>query len=53
MDPSTNKNTVMFVGYDEGKPTTYRIKVKTEMNAVDLKKALDREIEFVKAKASD
>ncbi|KAJ3558016.1 hypothetical protein NM688_g1152 [Phlebia brevispora] len=53
MDPSVSKNTVSFIGHEEGVTVPYRLRVKTATQADDLKKALDREIEFVKAKSSD
>ncbi|KAH9951533.1 hypothetical protein B0H21DRAFT_179741 [Amylocystis lapponica] len=42
--------TVSFMGHDAGAPMPFRIKVKSEDQADALKHALDREIEFVKAK---
>ncbi|PSS38043.1 hypothetical protein PHLCEN_2v128 [Hermanssonia centrifuga] len=53
MSPSVSKNTVAFVGREGGAPASYRLRVKTAEHANDLKKAIDKEIEFVKAKASD
>lgn len=53
MDPLVKKNTVSLVGHDDGAPTSYMFRVKTNDLADDLKKALDRQIEFVKAKASE
>ena len=53
MDATVSKNTVSFIGHEEGETVPYRLKVKTNDQADALKKAIDREIEFVKAKASD
>lgn len=53
MDPSVAKNVVSFMGHDDGTSVPYKIRVKTEAMAGELKAALDREIEFVKAKSSD
>lgn len=50
MSPSVQKNVVSFIGHDEGTSAAYRIRTKTEEQANALKKALDREIEFVQAK---
>lgn len=47
------KNVVSFMGHDDGNSVPYKIRVKTEAIAGELKAALDREIEFVKAKSSD
>ena len=46
-----SKNTVSFMGHDEGNPVPFNIRVKTSDQAEDLRKALDREIEFVKSKS--
>ncbi|KAF7793882.1 hypothetical protein EIP86_005004 [Pleurotus ostreatoroseus] len=51
MAPSVSKNTISFVGHEEGEAVSYRLRVKTNDLAEELKKALDREIEFVKGKA--
>ena len=53
MDPKVAKNVVSFIGHDEGAPVPFRLRVKTNEQADSLKAALDREIEFVKAKSSD
>ncbi|KAI0793179.1 hypothetical protein C8Q75DRAFT_548001 [Abortiporus biennis] len=62
MKPDISKNVVSFIGHDysehvteenRGAATTYKLRVKTEAQAQDLKNALDREIEFVQSKASD
>lgn len=51
MSPSLSSNIVSFMGHDEGHSTPYRLRVKTNDQADALKKALDREIEFVRAKS--
>ena len=50
MSPSLASNVVSFMGHDGGQSTPYRLRVKTNDQADALKKALDREIEFVRAK---
>jgi len=45
--------TLSFVGHDhsedgQGKPASYKIRVKTEQDAKDLKEAFDREVQAVK-----
>lgn len=52
MNPTVAKNVVSFMGHDEGNSVPFKLRVKTNEQADDLKKALDREIEFVKAKDS-
>lgn len=51
MSPSLSTNVVSFMGHDGGQSTPYRLRVKTSDQADALKKALDREIEFVRAKS--
>ncbi|KZT72231.1 hypothetical protein DAEQUDRAFT_736363 [Daedalea quercina L-15889] len=51
MSAKAEKNIVSFVGHENGTQATYRIRTKTEDQANDLKSALDREIEFVRAKS--
>ncbi|KAH9935648.1 uncharacterized protein B0H18DRAFT_419506 [Fomitopsis serialis] len=51
MNAKADKNVVSFVGHESGAQATYRIRTKTEEQANDLKSALDREIEFVRAKS--
>ncbi|KZT10680.1 uncharacterized protein LAESUDRAFT_755371 [Laetiporus sulphureus 93-53] len=53
MSPSISKNVVTFVGHDEGAPATYKFRTKTEEQANELKYALEREIEFVRAKSEE
>ena len=53
MNPTVAKNVVSFMGHDEGSSVPFKLRVKTAEQADDLKQALDREIEFVKAKSSD
>ncbi|EKM54227.1 uncharacterized protein PHACADRAFT_196658 [Phanerochaete carnosa HHB-10118-sp] len=53
MNPTVAKNVVSFIGHDDEKSVPFKLRVKTNEQADDLKKALDREIEFVKAKASE
>ncbi|TFY60548.1 hypothetical protein EVJ58_g5075 [Rhodofomes roseus] len=51
MNARADKNVVSFVGHEDGAQATYRIRTKTEEQATDLKSAVDREIEFVRAKS--
>ncbi|CCM01931.1 uncharacterized protein FIBRA_04004 [Fibroporia radiculosa] len=51
MNATVSKNTVSFIGHNEGTSTPYRIRTKTEEQANALKSALDREIEFVRGKS--
>ncbi|KAI6157801.1 hypothetical protein BKA82DRAFT_21862 [Pisolithus tinctorius] len=44
LKPSLAKTSVAFVGHENGAPASYRIRVKTESQAVSLKDAMDREI---------
>ncbi|KAF9241584.1 hypothetical protein BU15DRAFT_87167 [Melanogaster broomeanus] len=41
------KTSVSFVGYDNSTPTSFRVRVKTEEQASELKQALDREVAAV------
>ncbi|KAL1741122.1 hypothetical protein HDZ31DRAFT_46108 [Schizophyllum fasciatum] len=47
-----NKLAVSFVGHEEGVSKTYNLKFKSEGEAKDMLAALNREIEFVKAKGT-
>lgn len=51
MNAKADHNVVSFVGHENGAQATYRVRTKTEEQAKDLKSALDREIEFVRAKS--
>lgn len=52
--PSLTGKVVSLVGHEAGSPTPYKLRVKTDEQAAELKEALDREIAFVKAsKESD
>jgi len=52
MKPTSNKQTVSFMGHDDqGSAVPFRLRVKTESAAQELKDMLDREIEFVKGKS--
>lgn len=51
MNASVADKVVSFIGHDEGHSTPYRIRCKTAAQANELKAALNREIEFVKAKS--
>ncbi|KAI6131685.1 hypothetical protein EDD16DRAFT_1469342 [Pisolithus croceorrhizus] len=44
LKPSLAKTSISFVGHENGAPASYRIRVKTEEQAVSLKHAMDREI---------
>ncbi|KAL1700972.1 hypothetical protein EV121DRAFT_263536 [Schizophyllum commune] len=48
---ANNKLAVSFVGHDQGDSKTYNLKFKSEGEAQEMLAALNREIEFVKAKA--
>ncbi|KAG9316618.1 hypothetical protein JVU11DRAFT_2672 [Chiua virens] len=49
LKPSLAKTSISFIGIENGAPTSYRIRVKTEEQAGDLKQALEREIAAVAA----
>ena len=51
MNTTASGKVVTFVGHEEGTSTTYRLRVKSEEQANELKRAVDREIEFVKGKS--
>ena len=51
MNASVSDKVVSFIGHEDGQSTPYRIRTKTAEQANALKAALDREIEFVKAKS--
>jgi nucleoporin NUP2 len=52
MKPSTNKQTVSFMGHDDqGNAAPFRLRIKTESAAQELKDVLDREVEFVKGRS--
>jgi nucleoporin NUP2 len=53
LKPTRKDKAVMVVGHENGKSMTYNIRTKTEEQAEELLKALEREIEFVKAKQPD
>ncbi|KAI6021437.1 hypothetical protein BKA83DRAFT_4281919 [Pisolithus microcarpus] len=49
LKPSLAKTSISFVGHENGAPASYRIRVKTEEQAVSLKHAMDREIAVIQA----
>ncbi|KAI6002757.1 hypothetical protein EDD15DRAFT_2360681 [Pisolithus albus] len=49
LKPSLAKTSVSFVGHENGAPASYRIRVKTEEQAVSLKHAMDGEIAALQA----
>jgi nucleoporin NUP2 len=52
MKPSVSKQIVSFMGHDEqGTPVPFRLRVKTEAAANELKDALDLEVEYVRSKS--
>ncbi|KAI0661280.1 hypothetical protein C8Q70DRAFT_932300 [Cubamyces menziesii] len=51
MNASVSDKVVSFIGHEDGQSTPYRIRTKTAEQANALKAALDREIEFVRAKS--
>jgi len=52
MKPTANKQTVSFMGHDEqGNAAPFRLRIKSEPAAQELKDVLDREIDFVKGKS--
>jgi nucleoporin NUP2 len=53
LKPTRKDKAVMVVGHENGNSMTYNIRTKTEEQAEELLKALEREIEFVKAKQPD
>jgi len=50
LKPSIAKKALTFIGHDAGVSQTYCVRFADEAQAIDLKVALEREIEFVKAK---
>jgi nucleoporin NUP2 len=42
--PTLAKTLISFVGYEDSTPTSFRVRVKTENQASELKQALDREV---------
>lgn len=52
MKPSTNKQTVSFMGHDDqGNAVPFRLRIKSESAAQELKDVLDKEVDFVKGKS--
>ncbi|KAI8993870.1 hypothetical protein BD414DRAFT_506437 [Trametes punicea] len=51
MNATVSDKVVSFMGHEDGQSTPYRIRTKTAAQANELKAALDREIEFVRAKS--
>jgi nucleoporin NUP2 len=52
LKPSISKKALTFVGHSDGASQTYCVRLPSEEQANELKAALDREIEVVKAKES-
>lgn len=50
LKPTQTKAAISFVGHDAGVSQTYSLRLANEEDAKQLKSALEREIEFVKAK---
>ncbi|KAG8213931.1 hypothetical protein J3R82DRAFT_10677 [Butyriboletus roseoflavus] len=44
LKPSLAKAFVSFIGYENSTPTSFRVRVKTEEQAEDLKRAMEREV---------
>jgi len=40
---------ISFIGYDNNTPTSFRIRVRSEEQAAELKQAMEREVEAVQA----
>ncbi len=60
MNPTVTKTVVSLMGHDnseaaaqKGAVVPLKLRLKTEQQATELKSALDRELEFVKAKSAD
>ena len=53
MNATMSDKFVSFIGHEEGAAMPYRIRMKTPVQARELKDALDREIEFVKSKSPE
>jgi nucleoporin NUP2 len=51
MKPSVTGKVVAFVGHENGAHMGFRLRLRSEDDAVKLRNALDREIDFVKAKS--
>ena len=49
LKPSLAKTAVSFIGYENNAPTSFRIRVKTEEQAGELKQAMEREIAAIQA----
>jgi len=50
LNPASTSNHVSFVGHEGGVSTTFKLRLKTEEDARELKAAMDREIALVQAK---
>ena len=50
LNPTSTGNVVSFVGHEDGVPTTFKLRLKTDEDASKLKAALDREIALVGVK---
>jgi nucleoporin NUP2 len=51
MKPSVTGKVVAFVGHENGAHMGFRLRLRSEDDAVELKKALEKEIDIVKAKS--
>ncbi|KAI0339767.1 hypothetical protein BDW22DRAFT_1379748 [Trametopsis cervina] len=51
LNPSAAKNIVSLMGHEDGASVPYKLRVKTNDLAEEVKKTLDREVEKVKAKS--
>jgi nucleoporin NUP2 len=52
MNPTTAKNVVSFMGHEDGASLPYKIRVKTNDLAEQVKRVLQEEVEKAKAKSS-
>jgi len=50
LKPSISKKALTFVGHSDGVSQTYCVRLPSEDQASELKAALEREIELIKAK---
>jgi nucleoporin NUP2 len=49
LNPTLTSKFMSFVGHEDGSPVMFKLRLKSEEDAQELKKAMDREITSVKA----
>jgi nucleoporin NUP2 len=50
LSPTSTSHFVSFVGHEDGSSTAFKLRLKTEADAGELKAAMDREIALVQVK---